>query len=219
MLSFDELFEEVVGRAGGQQATADDVFKVQRSVRIVLERWQAKRYPTWRVDRQRVTAPGYTTYVTLPETVDDVLHIGVLRDDGASSTVTRIHMSRYAQLSVKNTEGSPAQFYLERSDPPKLFLFPVGTPGRLEQLEVWCIRRPATFKAGETEASSVPGRWLEALVTSCAHDLASKRPDAEGNYNEPLIARLKTAATDAEGIALDADRDRSRFRYHVGSRL
>lgn len=205
---FDDVFDEVIDRAGGQQSTAEDVFRVRRGIRIVLERWEASGFNTWRIRSTPVVAAGHTPWVQLPDDVDDVLH--VMRETGGE--LTRLSPASYIQLTDKDRAGPPASYYLDRTDPPRLRLHPVGTG---ERLDVWYVERPADFDLPRANLDDVPGRWLEALILAVAHDFARKRPGEGGGYNEALIARLDGERREAETIARDADRPRTRYRYRI----
>jgi hypothetical protein len=209
---FADFYDDVVGRAGGEQTTAEDVVRVRRGIRVVLERWEAQSFNTWRIRMLSVAATGTSRWVALPACVDDVLH--VLRAEGAGE-LTRYDPARYLRISDKDQTGSPGGYYLGREECPKLYLHPIGEPGRIDRLEVWHVERPEAFNVVTTGIDDVPGRWLEALIIAVAHDLARKRPGPGGVYNEQLIARLDGERIAAEDIARRADRDRARYRYRV----
>jgi hypothetical protein len=211
MLDFPSVYEDIVARAGGEQSTAEDVLKVERSMTIVLQRWANKRYPTWRVKQATVTATGYSPAIALPDDLDDVLQASLV--DGG--TLSRIPSSRYMQIATKDQQGAPGQFWLNRAEPPVLMVHPVGTRGTAHRIELWYAALPPQWDRGRPGSDVVPGRWLEALILGCAHDLAAKRPTAGGGYDEELIARLKGESAVAEETALNADRDRSRFTYRI----
>lgn len=207
---FADVVEDVVDRAGGDQTTAADIVRIRRGVRLLLERWEAQRFNTWRIRTQDVRASGRNPTIVLCDDVDDVLNVNVINEDGSESPMTRITPVAYAQLANKLSIGDPSQFWLDRQDPPRLQVYPVRDIG----LRVTYVQRPAEFNRYETTADDVPGRWLEALILGLAHDLARKRPP----YNEALIARLKSEASEAESIAHDADRDRTRFKFNISGR-
>jgi hypothetical protein len=120
----------------------------------------------------------------------------------------RISATQYAQLANKATLGDPSQFWLDRRDRPRLHVYPIGPA----PLVITYVARPAEFDRYSSDTGDVPGRWLEAMVTGLALDLARKRPP----YNEGLINRLRGEALEAETLAQRADRDRGRFRYNIG---
>lgn len=208
---FPAIYDEVVARAGGEQSTAEDVQRVRRGMRIILERWQQKGYNTWRISRRTVTTAGSANGIKLPSCVDDVIH--VLREDGGP--LERVPMDRYMRLPDKDKTGRPGVFTLIRSEPPVLRLYPCGLTSAPEALEVWYVERPAAFSVTGSTHDDVPGRWLEAMILSLAHDLARKRPGPSGKYDEALINRLKTERDEAEDICIRADRDRARYRFRI----
>lgn len=206
---FADIYDEAVSRAGGEQSTAEDVIKVRRGMRLLLERWEAAGFNTWRIRSVRVVAVGSQPYIHLPEFVDDVLQVN--RENGGGSLL-RLSASAYIQIAQKTQEGTPGSYWLAREEQPKLYLHPTGAA---TALDVWYVERPANFDRQADNMDDVPGRWLEALITGLALDLARKRPGSSGVYDENLINRLKAEAAEAEVLAQRADRDRARYRYRV----
>lgn len=208
---FADLVDEAVERSGGERSTAADVMKIRRGLRLLTERWTAQRFNTWRVRSLTLKAVGKTAAITLPERVDDVIEVNSVRNGSSESPMERITADQYAQLAVKNTGGQPSQFWLSReAEAPVLHIYPIGPA----PIVVWYVERPAEFDRYGGDANDVPGRWLEALVTGLALDLARKRPP----FDNALIARLKAEAMEAEKIAQDNDRDRSPYIYRTAGR-
>jgi hypothetical protein len=205
---FSDIYDEVTSRAGGEQSTAEDVIRVRRGMRIVLERWEARRLNTWRIRQMRVTTGSHEPYVQLPDCVDDVMQ--VTWEDGGF--LRRVSSAFYQQIAQKNQEGRPGNFWLAREECPKLYLHPAGSG---YNLDVWYVERPADFDRNANIMDDVPGRWMEALICAMAHDLACKRPGSDGSYSESLISRLKAQAAEAEEIAIRADRERTPYRYRI----
>lgn len=205
---FSDIYDEVVSRAGGEQSTAEDVIRVRRGMRLVLERWEALSYNTWRIRQTRVVSREGQPWIDLPDYVDDVMQI-TWEGGGALDRVTPAF---YMQIARKNQSGRPGNYWLAREECPKLYLHPSGGGYKLD---VWYIERPADFDRHRNSMDDVPGRWLEALICCLAHDLATKRPGPDGGYNEPLIARLLGQARESEDVARRADRDRARYRYRI----
>lgn len=206
--TFADVYDEVVSRAGGEQTTAEDVIRVRRGLRLLLERWEAKSFNTWRIRMRRVVAVGGQPFIALPPCVDDIIHVTHVR----GGELTRIPPDRYMTIGPKDRLGTPGEYWLAREECPKLYLHPTGNG---DQLEVWYVERPADFNASSANMGDVPGRWLEAMILGLALDFARKRPGDGGVYNEGLIQRLAAEAAEAEDIAMRADRDRSRFRYRI----
>lgn len=207
--TFADVYDEVVSRAGGEQTTAEDVIRVRRGLRLLLERWEAKGFNTWRIRMRRVIAQGGQPFVPLPDDVDDIIHVV----HAGGGELTRIPPDKYMTIGQKNRVGTPGEYWLAREERPKLYLNPTGSG---TELDVWYVQRPATFTAASANMDDVPGRWLEAMILGLAYDFARKRPKDGGVYDEALIQRLAGEAAEAEDIAMRADRDRTRFRYRIG---
>ncbi len=210
---FADFVDEAVERSGGETATASDIQKVRRGLRLLTERWLAQGYNLWRIETHTVLASGQTSGIGLPQNVDDVIQVNSISTGAAESPMRRISPVEYAQLSTKDTQGSPSQYYLDRKEKPKIFLFPIGSPVTPSTVVVYYVARPADFDRYGDATDDVPGRWLDALVSGLALDLARKRPAEGGGYNEALIARLKMEAAEAEDLAQRADRGRQPYRY------
>lgn len=220
--TFSDVYDEVVSRAGGEQSTAEDVIRVRRGLRLLLERWEAMNFNTWRIRSAMVPVLGLTPEVKLQRDVDDVLTVQCHRQGYggggvvSSSTLERINIDRYTQLTQKWMQGTPSQYLLDRTECPKLLIYPIGGTTERLALEVWYVQRPADFDPTKDGMGDVPGRWLEALIVGLAHDLARKRPGPNGAYSESLIQRLKAESSEAENLAWRADRQRVRYNYRIG---
>lgn len=209
---FNDVVDEAVERSGGQEATAADIVRVRRGLRLLTERWIAQGFNTWRLEQQTYITGGMSRSVNLPANVDDVIQVNVMRDGETETPLTRISPVQYAQLTNKDLPGRPSQYYLDRKESPELFLFPIGEAST--SVVVYFVSRPNDYDRYGDNTDDVPGRWLEAMVSGLALDLARKRPP----FNEALIERLKSEAAEAEDLAQRADRGRHRFRYRASGR-
>lgn len=208
---FAELVEEASERAGGEGTTAADVHSLRRSLYLIQQDWMQKNYPTWRVEFMDIHLTGTTAEIQLPEYVDDVIQVNSLTDSHIhEQPMRRIPPDQYAMITDKLTTGRPAQYFLKRSEPPVLHVYPVGTTTTVTGLRIMYIKRPDEFERYSNE-SDIPGRWARALVQALALELAKKRPP----YSEDLISRLEREALQAEGLAARDDRDRSNYRVRI----
>jgi hypothetical protein len=210
--SFDlsDLTDEAVARSGGEASTAADVISIRRSLRLLTERWTAQGYNTWRIETLEMDFIGDQEGVLqLPDCVDDVINVSVSQTSVSidKSSIRRISAAEYAALNRTDTQGRPSQWWLHRTEPPVLRLYPTSPA----KITVTYVARPEEFNRTGDATTDVPGRWLEALTLGLALDLARKKPP----FNEQLIQRLNQEYQVAEKLAQDADRDRVRFRYKL----
>lgn len=209
---FADVCDEVVSRAGGETATAADIQKIRRGMRILAERWTAQGYNTWRVSTFTTQASGVDPKLVLPKCVDDVIVANSIRGGtGSEMPMHRIPPSEYMQLTAKHTGGRPSQYWLQRTEPPVLHIFPIGSTTTPDTIVVNYVERPEKYEVYTDDPDDVPGRWLEAYICGLSHDLARKRPP----FDEALISRLKGEAAEAEELAQRADRNRVNYRMRI----
>jgi hypothetical protein len=220
MSSFDfaDVLDEAVALSGGESATAADVISARRSMHLLLIEWKNRGFNTWRIKHENYGV-GQNGQVTLPSKVDDIFQVSSNNPKGGScfdfmgaqANMRRITADEYANLTTL-PQGRPSMFYLERTEPPTVFVYPIGRPGISETLEIWYIERPPEFDRYGNDPDGLPQRWLNALVSGVAVRMAKKRPGTE----EEKIERLgKDYINDLE-LCTNNDRERVNLRVRIG---
>lgn len=239
----DDLIEEALRYAGGEQSTAEDVLSARRSMYLHMEEWSARWGQTFRVGRIFIdllpATPGFPLQVTadtLPEggggetgdstivvqDVDEVIDVVVAAKPGEVQptktfipVANRLSASEYAKVTDKLTDGQPSSYYLERSEPPLLFLHPTGA-GRAAT--IWFHRKPDAYNQ-DFNTIDVPRRWHRALVLGTALHVAAKRPwpndPAMMNSQQARLAQLEKWAEAAYAEARPSDRERTPYRVRI----
>jgi hypothetical protein len=218
--SFDyaDLIEEVMETGLGETATADDVITTRRSIHNLLIEWSASQYNTWRVKTQDFSIPGVAAPITLPARVDDIMVAQTVIDGRKETPMTRMSEAQYAALTTKTISARPTQFLLRRSEPPQLFLYPVGRDDQ-DILRLTYVERPETFDRGNNDIDA-PDRWTKALILGAAMQLVRKRPNrfmTAAGYStaEQRYQSLKADYDTALAAALVNDRQRTGFRFRI----
>lgn len=213
---FGDIVDEVIELAVGENSTAADVTSARRSIHRLLERWHGLQYNTWRVRTLAVSIAAGVPTVTLPATVDDVLAAMVVQNPGTSTEsetpMQRLGDTEYAHLTKKTVSGVPTQFYLRRTEPPTLSVYPTGRAGRVETVKVTYVARPETFDRVSNDIDA-PSRWLNALILGAAADLAAKRPERAGP-NRATVLKAEYEAVLNEVV--QNDRQRKSFKFRMG---
>ena len=217
----EDLIDEALRFAGGEESTAEDVISARRSMYLLLEEWSARWGQTFRVSRYFIDALPAAPGIVLAPDVDDLISVIVSTRVAPSADETfvpaseRLDASEYSQIGDKLTPGQPSSFYLERSEPPLLYLYPTGVG---LAATIWFHRKPSPFDH-DSNGLDVPRRWYRALMLGVARDVAAKRPwpndAALMNSHEARIQRLEGWAAAAFAEARPADRHRSPFRVRI----
>lgn len=220
----DDLIVDALQFAGGEASSAEDVLNARRSMYLLMEEWAAAYGQTFRVRRIFINALPAEPGIELTSDefeVDDVFDVSVSSKVGPTMSDTfvpvgaKIGPSEYAKITNKTEGGQPSRFYLERVEPPVLFLHPTGWN---LSATVWCHAKPDRFDDTSLDLD-VPRRWYRALMLGAARDVAAKRQvgnDAElMRAQEARINRLEGMAAQAFAIAKPADRHRARMRIRI----
>ena len=209
---FDDILNDVIERAVGERALASDVTSARRSIYMILEDWHMRGLNTWRVRTQDYSfLPG--TKVQLPSRLDDTLNVSILTGENQNEIpLTRLSDVEYAQITNKQTAGIPTQFYIQRTEPPTMQVYPEGRFGQSETVRVMYVERPDRFDRHSPDIDA-PSRWMNALIFGAAADLASKRPD---RAQAGTVGQLEMKYRDALIAAQGNDRQRKPFRMRIG---
>ena len=202
--TIEDCIHDAIERIGGQAGTAAEIRSARRSIRLLFEEWAAMRLNTWRRESLQLTLPSGEGSHVLPEDVDDVLDV-LITDDGASTGVSieRRAFDEWMDWSDKGRGGRPTGYFLERGQQPRLYFLGLWETGQIAT--VWYAVRPAGW------SDDAPARWLPALVSGLAFDLAQKRVP----FDEALIARLEKNYMTRLDLCSRNDRDRVSFRMAI----
>ena len=177
-----EIFEEAYERAGLEMRSGYDLKTARRSLNLLTLEWQNRGLNLFTIEdgTQALTA-GTATYTLPSDTIDIIEHqlrtgTGVNQIDTA---VERISVSTYAQQTNKNTQGRPTQIYVQRlPTETKVTLWPVPDNTTTYTLLYYRLKGIDGLSAGiGSSITSVPPRFVPALVAGMAYYIAMKKPE------------------------------------------
>ena len=132
-------------------------------------------------------------------------------------SMERISLSEYLSYPTKTTSGKPTHYAIERnsqytssaSATHKVYLWPVPDQ-TYYQLLSWTVRYPQDVSSTYTENPDIPRRYLPALISGLAVELANKRP-AEVDINR----RQELKAYYEQDWEKAREEDRERVSFYV----
>lgn len=207
------IVDDAVQLAGGTSMTVQDVQNARVSLSLLLNEWSNRGFNTWRIrDDVEFVLPEASSSVLLTRTpvIDDILTVRVEMSADHYTQIRRISADEYTRLASPLITGLPTSYYLERSDTPRMHLYPIGRTGQDETLRMAVVERPAAFDRLSTDVDA-PARWLNAVVTGIAVGLCKRRVPLD-------LARLQELREDyriAMSDALGADRQRVPWRMRI----
>jgi hypothetical protein len=204
-----ELFEEAFERAGLEMRSGYDLKTIRRSLNLLCLEWANRGLNLFTVEGGLISlAPGTATY-TLPTGTVDLIEHQLRTGTGLGQQDTfleRISVSTYAQQTNKTLQARPTQIYVDRGAVnTTVTLWPVPDNTQTYALAYYRLKYIDGLASGiGGDTTSVPPRFVPALVSGLAMHIAAKRPDAEGR-----VPRLKAEYEEQFNLAAGEDRDRS----------
>lgn len=211
-LDLPEIIEQAWEKAGEELRSGWDYRTARISLDLLMLEWQNRGYNLWTVKNanQALTA-GTGTYALAAERLD-IVEAVVRTDSGdvdaqADITLKRVSVSDWSRQTNKLTQGRPNQYVVLR-DPAQITveLWPVPDSTQTYTLNYWYIERIEDAGTDGSKNIDVPARFLPALISGLACQLAMKRP--------ALVSRVDMLRNEYEEqwrLAADASRDKASF--------
>ena len=180
-LSIDDLVEEAFERCGMRMTAGYQLNSARRSLNLLFLDWANRGLNLWTIEQGTKSLTQADASVTLGTDTVNVLSAVIRTGTGTNQQdvqLERISREEYLNLSNKNSQGRPSQFYVERSNTPTAYVYPASDSNYT--LVYYRIRR--IEDAGNyTNTSDVNFRFLPCLVSGLAYQLALKyAPDRVG---------------------------------------
>lgn len=180
-LEFDDIIVEAYERCGIDVRDGYDMKTALRSVNLMFAEWANRGLNLWTIEQRQVTLVAGTYQYSLPLDTVDALSAVIRTNAGQSTqqdiTVDRIGYAEYLHVPNKNTQSRPAQWFLQRTTTPQLFLYPAPDATQTYIFRYYAVRRiqdAGTF----TNTADVVFRFLPSLIAGLAYYLSVKKaPD------------------------------------------
>ena len=131
-------------------------------------------------------------------------------DNPQDVSLERISLSDYLQIPTKKDKGKPVQFAVERNAQftssgtanHKIYLWPIPDQTYYQML-AWSIKYPQDVSATYTQNPEIPRRYLPALISALAVELAIKFAPDRLNVLKPLYDEewMKAKEEDRERVS------------------
>lgn len=208
-----ELFEEAYERAGLEMRSGYDLKTARRSLNLMTLEWANRGLNLWTIEEgTQALTPGMASY-TMPAGTIDLIEHQLRTGSGSNQTDTfleRISVSTYAQQTNKNTTGRPTQIYVQRlATETRVTLWPVPDTTMPYTLLYYRLKGIDGLSSGiGGDVTSVPPRFVPALVAGLAYHIAAKKPQSQG-----MVPMLKAEYEEQFALAASEDRDRSSVSF------
>ena len=203
-LSIDDLIEEAFERCGIRATEGYHLSSARRSLNLLFLDWANRGLNLWTIEQATQALVAGDASVTVGTDTVNVLSAVIrqtINGQQQDISIDRISRSDYLNLPDKTTQARPAQFYVERSNTPTVYLYPAADQSYT--LVYYRIRR--IEDAGSyTNTSDVNFRFLPCLASGLAYMISLKyAPERTGGLKQIYEEDFKRAA--------DEDRDTASF--------
>lgn len=173
-LNIEEVVEEAFERCGMVVTTGYQMKSARRSLNLVFLDWANRGLNLWTIEQKTFSLSQGDTSITLDSDTVNVLS-AVIRDTSSGTqqdiSIDRISREEYLNVPDKTTQARPAQYYVERANTFKVFLYP--TADKSYSFVYYRIRRIQDAGA-YTNTADVNFRFLPCLVSGLAYYLSLK---------------------------------------------
>ena len=203
-LSIDDLVEEAFERCGIRATEGYHLSSARRSLNLLFLDWANRGLNLWTIEQATQALVAGDASVTVGTDTVNVLSAVIrqtINGQQQDISIDRISRPDYLNLPDKTTQARPAQFYVERSNTPTVYLYPAADQSYT--LVYYRIRR--IEDAGSyTNTSDVNFRFLPCLASGLAYMISLKyAPERTGGLKQIYEEDFKRAA--------DEDRDTASF--------
>lgn len=204
-----ELFEEAYERAGLEMRSGYDLKTARRSLNLLTLEWANRGLNLFTIEAgTQALTPGVAEY-TLPAGTIDLIEHQLRTGSGAQQVDTyldRISVSTYSQQSSKNLTGRPTQIFVQRlATQTKFTVWPVPDSTTPYTVAYYRLKGIDGLTSGiGADMTSVPPRFVPALVAGLAYYIAMKKPQAQ-----PMLPTLKAIYDEQFDLAAGEDRERA----------
>lgn len=208
-----ELFEEAYERAGLEMRSGYDLKTARRSLNLLTLEWANRGLNLFTIEAgTQVLTPNVGEY-TLPTGTIDLIEHQLRTGSGTSQVDTyleRISVSTYSQQTNKKITGRPTQIFVQRlATDTKFTLWPLPDTTQTYTVAYYRLKGIDGLASGlGGDMTSVPPRFVPALVAGLAYYIAMKKPEAIAR-----VLPLKQLYEEQFELAALEDRDRSSVMF------
>jgi len=207
-LSIEEIIQEAYERCGMATTSGYSLRSARTSLNLLFAEWANRGIHLWKVSlNENLLVSGQAEYA-VDGSVSDVLEAFVSTTGAGANTVntqdvalSKIDRSAYSALPNKLAVGQPSQYYVDRQEIPKIYLYQAPDLNTYTYLKYYVIKRIEDAGA-YTDDADIVFRFLPCMVAGLAYYLAMK--------NSPeLVQQNKLIYEDQLKRALDEDGQRA----------
>jgi Uma2 family endonuclease len=173
-LSIDDLIEEAFERCGMRPTSGYQLTSARRSLNLLFLDWANRGLNLWTIEQATYALTAGVNEISLDASVVNVLEAVIRQNNQGINTdvyIERISREDWLNVPDKTTQARPAQFYVQRTNIPKVFFYPAADQ---DYTFVYYRIRRIQDAGAYTNDADVNFRFLPCLTSGLAYYLALK---------------------------------------------
>ena len=173
-LSIDDLIEEAFERCGMRPTSGYQLTSARRSLNLLFLDWANRGLNLWTIEQATYALTAGINEISLDASVVNVLEAVIRQNNQGINTdvyIERISREDWLNVPDKTTQARPAQFYVQRTNIPKVFFYPAADQ---DYTFVYYRIRRIQDAGAYTNTSDVNFRFLPCLASGLAYYLSLK---------------------------------------------
>lgn len=204
-LEFDDVISEAYERCGLEERDGYDMRTARRSLNLMFAEWANRGLNLWTIEQRQITMVVGQAEYTMPDDTVNALSAVIRTNAGTQQqqdiTIDRISQNEYLHLPNKLTTARPAQYYVQRTVPTKLFVYPAPDNSQPYLFRYYAIRRIQDTGAF-TNTADISFRFLPALCAGLAYHISVKKaPERTVMLKQIYDEEFQRAAQEDRDIA------------------
>jgi hypothetical protein len=204
-LDIDDLISEAYERCGLETRTGYDLLTARRSLNLLFADWANRGLNLWTIEQRQTTMVAGQFEYTLPADTVNVLSAVIRTNSGTTTqqdiSIDRISRAEYLNLPDKYTQSRPAQYYVERTISPTLYVYPAPDSSEPYLFRYYGIRRIEDVGA-YTNTTDIVFRFYPCMAAGLAYYIALKKaPDRIVMLKQFYEEEFQRAAQEDRDIA------------------
>ena len=129
-LAIDDLVEEAFERCGIRATSGYQLNSARRSLNLLFLDWANRGLNLWTIEQATFSLTQGVNEINLPTDTVNVLEAIIRQNNQGINTdvyIERISREDWLNVPDKTTQARPAQFYVQRTNVPKVFSTPRRT--------------------------------------------------------------------------------------------
>jgi len=204
-LSIEEIIQEAYERCGMSTTSGHSLRSARTSLNLLFAEWANRGIHLWKVSlNENQLVSGQAEYA-VDGNVSDVLEAFISTTGAGANTVntqdvalSKIDRSAYSALPNKLAVGQPSQYYVDRQEIPKIYLYQAPDLNTYTYLKYYVIKRIEDAGAYTNDADIV-FRFLPCMVAGLAYYLAMKNAPTLVQQNKLIYEDQLKRALDEDG--------------------